>query len=89
MAITLIYLLVTLHCARRIYIISSETNLSRKIEKIIRNENKINININDDQVLINSKTQLPQCLMTEYIRDLCFRNSKISESEDNGSSWRI
>jgi hypothetical protein len=86
MAITLIYLLVTLHCARRIYIISAETNLSRKIEKIIRNENKINININDDQVLINSKTQLPQCLMTEYIRDLCFRNSKISESEDNGSS---
>ena len=86
MAITLIYLLVTLHCARRIYTISSETNLSRKIEKIIRNENKINININDDQVLINSKTQLPQCLMAEYIRDLCFRNSKISESEDNGSS---
>ena len=86
MAITLIYLLVTLHCARRIYIISSETNLSRKIEKIIRNENKINININDDQVLINSKIQLPQCLMAEYIRDLCFRNSKISESEDNGSS---
>tara|TARA_B110000196_G_C20595719_1_gene408376 strand:- start:118 stop:540 length:423 start_codon:yes stop_codon:yes gene_type:complete len=24
--------------------------------------------------------------MAEYIRDLCFRNSKISESEDNGSS---
>jgi len=86
MAITLIYLIVTLHCARRIYTISSETNLSRKIEKIIRNENKINININDDQVLINSKTPLPQCLMAEYIRDLCFRNSKISESEDNGSS---
>ena len=86
MAITLIYLLVTLHCARRIYIISSETNLSRKIEKIIRNENKININISDDQVLINSKTLLPQCLMAEYIRDLCFRNSKISQSEDNGSS---
>ena len=31
MAITLIYLIVTLHCARRIYTISSETNLSRKI----------------------------------------------------------
>ena len=36
MAITLIYLLVTLHCARRIYTISLETNLSKRIENIIK-----------------------------------------------------
>ena len=83
MAITLIYLLVTLHCARRIYTISTETNLSKKVEGIVKNEEKIILDINHDNVLINSKIKLPECLMTEYIRDLCFRNSKISHTDDN------
>ena len=39
-AITLIYLLVSLHCARRIYTISLETNLSKKVESILKNEKK-------------------------------------------------
>ena len=83
-AITLIYLLVTLHCARRIYTISTETNLSKKVEAIIKNEKKIILNISNDNILINSKIKLPECLMTEYIRDLCFRNGKISQANDNG-----
>jgi len=83
MAITLIYLLVTLHCARRIYAISTETNLSKKVEGIVKNEEKITLDISNDNVLINSKIKLPECLMTEYIRDLCFRNSKISQTDDN------
>jgi len=83
MAITLIYLLVTLHCARRIYTISTETNLSKKVEGIVKNEEKIILDISHDNVLINSKIKLPECLMTEYIRDLCFRNSKISHTDDN------
>ena len=83
MAITLIYLLVTLHCARRIYTISTETNLSKKVEGIVKNEEKIILDISHDNVLINSKIKLPECLMTEYIRDLCFRNSKISQTDEN------
>ena len=83
MAITLIYLLVTIHCALRIYTISSETNLSKKVENIVKNEEKIILKTSGDQVLVNSKIKLPICLMTEYIRDLCFRNNNISESDDS------
>ena len=82
-AITLIYLLVTMHCALRIYTISSETNLSKKVENIVKNEEKIILKTSGDQVLVNSKIKLPMCLMTEYIRDLCFRNNNISESDDS------
>ena len=82
-AITLIYLLVTIHCALRIYTISSETNLSKKVENIVKNEEKIILKTSGDQVLVNSKIKLPTCLMTEYIRDLCFRNNNISESNDS------
>ena len=86
MAISLVYILVTIHCAKRIYAISLETNLSRKIEKIIRNEDKIKIHINDERVFINSKIKLPQCLMTEYIKDLFYRNGKVSDNDESGSS---
>jgi len=40
MAISLIYILVTIHCAKRIYAISLETNLSRKIEKSLEMSTK-------------------------------------------------
>ena len=63
MAISLVYILVTIHCAKRIYAISLETNLSRKIEKIIRNEDKIKIHINDERVLINSKIRYARSLV--------------------------
>ncbi len=86
MAITLIYLLVTIHCARRIYTISLETNLSKRVEFIIKNEKKIKVDINNDQVLINSEKKLPECLMTEYIRDLSFTNNRTSNIDDNSTS---
>ena len=84
-AIALIYLLVTLHCAKRIYTISLQTNLSRKVDDIIKNENKLALKIDDEQVLINSRIKLPDCFMTEYIRDLYYRNNNIANSEDSGS----
>ena len=86
MAITLIYLLVTIHCARRIYTISLETNLSKRVEFIIKNEKKIKVDINNDQVLIKSEKILPECLMTEYIRDLSFTNNRTSNIDDNSTS---
>jgi len=83
--IALIYLLVTLHCARRIYTISLQTNLSRKVDDIIKNEDKLDLIIDDEEVFINSKTKLPDCFMTEYIRDLYYRNNNTSNSEESGS----
>jgi MotA/TolQ/ExbB proton channel family protein len=82
--IALAYLLVTLHCARRIYTISLQTNLSRKVDGIIKNEDKLDIKIDDEEVLINSKIKLPDCFMTEYIRDLHYRNN--NNVEEPGSS---
>lgn len=84
-AIALIYLLVTLHCAGRIYTLSLQTNLSRKVDDIIKNEDKLDLTIDDEQVFINSKIKLPDCFMTEYIRDLYYRNKNITSSEDSGS----
>lgn len=80
--IALIYLLVTLHCARLTYLISLQTNLSRKVDRMIKNENKLNIKIDDEDVFINSTVKLPDCFMTDYISDLYYSNKNMSNSEE-------
>ena len=84
-AIALIYLLVTFHCANRIYTLSSQTNLSRQVDNIIKNEDKISLKIEDEKVLVNNTTSLPDCFMTEYIRDLYFRNKTMKGADESGS----
>lgn len=84
--IALAYLIVTLHCARRIYSLSLQTNLSMQVDDIIKNEEKLELAINDEEVTINSKVKLPDCFMTEYIRDLHYRYSNKNNPEDSGSS---
>ncbi len=84
--IALAYLLVTLHCARRIYTLSLQTNLSIQVDDIIKNEDKLELTINDEEVTINSKIKLPDCFMTEYIRDLHYRYNNKNNTEDTNSS---
>ena len=85
-AIALIYFLVTLHCATRVYTISLQTNLSREVDQIIKNEKQLKFTIDDEEVSINSKIKLPDCFMTEYIRDLYYRNKGINSAEDTGTN---
>ncbi|MBL1142365.1 MAG: hypothetical protein HND53_10075 [Proteobacteria bacterium] len=83
--IALIYLLVTLHCARLTYIISSQTNLSRKVDNMIKNEDKLDLKFDDDAIFINSSKKLPDCFMTDYIGDLYYTNKNTSGSEESSS----
>ena len=85
-AIALIYILVTFHCAQRIYTLSSQTNLSIQVDDIIKKEEKLSLTIDDEKVLVNNKITLPDCFMTEYIRDLYFRNKNMTGSDESGSS---
>jgi flagellar motor component MotA len=84
--IALIYLLVTLHCAKLIYTISLQTNLSREVDRMIKNENKLDIKIDDEDVFINPNVKLPACFMTDYIGDLYYRNKNTTNSEKEGTA---
>ncbi len=83
--IALIYLLVTLHCARLTYIISSQNNLSRKVDNMIKNEKSLEFRVEEDNVFINATKKLPDCFMTDYISDLYFRNKNASSSDESTS----
>ncbi len=69
--ITLVYLLVTLHCAARVYKISNQTNLSKTTDQIIKNLSALDL-----EQQLNSKTALPDCYMSDYIQDLYLRNKQ-------------
>lgn len=69
-ALTLLYLLITLHAARRTYLISSEANLTADVEAAIRNEQILNIEQAGGRLRLNGSVELPDCYLTSFIRDL-------------------
>jgi len=83
--IVLIYFMVTLHCAKLIYSISLQMNLSRKVDRMIKNENKLNIKVDGDDVYINSTIKLPDCFMSDYLSDLYYSNKNLTNAEEAGS----
>ncbi len=83
LAITLIYILVSFHCARRVWILSYQVNAANDIAEIIRNEPELNFRVIDNIVDINGKRNLPPSITSEYIHDLITRaNNHIVNTED-------
>jgi flagellar motor component MotA len=83
-AISLLYILVTIHCARRVYTISKQLNGSSSVEFMIRNISTLKLNLQDDKVYINGESILPDCVVTDYIHDLL--NKANSEKENNDAN---
>ena len=88
-AIALVYILITLHCARLIYEVSLQTNLSRKVDNMIKNEDKLKLIVDGDDVFINSTIKLPDCFMTDYISDLYYGNKSTLNVEDPTSASEL
>lgn len=81
--IALVYLLVTLHCAHLTYRISTESTLSRKVDGMIKNEEKLELRVDkNDEVYINETKKLPDCFMTDYISDVYYTNKNSSSTEE-------
>ena len=83
-AITLLYILVTLHCAKRVYTISTQIYDSSIVESMIRGNPVLQLNMKDDKVHINGDSILPDCIVTNYIHDLL--NKANSEKQNSDSS---
>ncbi len=72
-AITLLFIIITIYCARRICFLSSELNLSKTVEALVRNSQAPRITVEDGEVFIAQNTPLPGCLLTTYLRDLSYQ----------------
>ncbi len=83
-AISLLYIGVTIHCAKRFYLISSQINDSGKVEAMIRENANLEFHLEGEKVHINGNTTLPDCIVTNYIHDLLNKannNNKNNETE--------
>ena len=80
-AISLLYILVTLHCAKRVYQISTEINDARIVEFLIKDNSTLKLDMQDDKVHIDGNLVLPECIVTNYIHDLI--NKTTSEKLHN------
>ncbi len=84
--ITLIYFLVTIHCAKRILVMSTQLKTSGQVESIIRGQDNLILSIVEGEVRVNDKTVLPDCMMTEYLRDLFYKSSNVNQNDDNSGN---
>ncbi len=84
LAISFIYFLITLHCAKRIWYISNQVNVTNEVNQLIINEKNLELNIIDDIVNLNDNRSLPPSIATEYIHDLVARaNNQMVHSDEN------
>lgn len=77
-AITLLYLLVTVHVIRRVWTISFQINAANAVYDIIRKQDNLVIRVIGDNVDINGKSSLPPSYATQYIHDLVTHYNNLS-----------
>lgn len=73
LALTLIYLLVTTHCAIRIYELSYESNQVEKVNDYIHNNPYAELTIENSSPRIDGHEIIPESLMKHYMRDLVYQ----------------
>ena len=84
--ITLLFLLITVYCARRVYFISSEINTSNKVYSLVRQSAHPEISIRDGDVYIDADKKLPDCLLTGYLLDLFYRTFPPATQTETGTN---
>ena len=80
--IALLYILMTIHCAGRTFKISSEHTLSLQVQEIIKQEKDLSLKLDGEELYVNQTKPLPNCIMSEYIRDLFIGIKHLNKNDD-------
>ena len=83
LAITILYLFVTLHCGNRIFVISTQINQFNAVESIIRENTSVVFNIQKNKVFLNEAIVLSDCIITDYIHDLINKSDNRKETNES------
>ncbi len=84
--ITLLFLLITIYCARRVYFISCEINTSNNVYSLVRQSAHPEISIRDGDVYIDADKKLPDCLLTGYLLDLFYQTFSPATQTETGTN---
>jgi len=78
-AITILYILVAFHCANRVFYISSQINSSKEVERLVRDNPRVTLEMTDDKVHLNGDITLPDCIVTSFIHDMLNKGTQNTE----------
>ena len=68
--ITLLFVIITIYCARRVWFISREINISEKVIALARERE---LSIRNGAIYADNTEQVPDCMMTRYLLDLFYQ----------------
>ena len=74
-AITLLFVIITIYCARRVVFVSAEINASRRVRVLALQHDPTDLTIRDGKIYLGDKNRLPDCLLTGYLLDLFCRTA--------------
>ena len=90
--ITLLYVILSIHCAKRFITLSEQLNTAMEVENLIKRTDRIDFQIKNGKVVINNDTVLPNSIIADYFRDLMTRaiNGGNGNQEDRqGDNTRL
>ena len=76
--ITLLFIIITIYSARRVWFISRELNISEEVSSLARGRE---LSIIDGEVYADAAQKLPDCLLTRYLLDLFYQAKTISAGD--------
>ncbi len=81
--ITLMFIIITVYCARRVWFISVEINNSEKVYALARGHE---LSVKEHEVYLDDKEKLPDCLLTRYLLDLFYRAQSVPAEDEQAEN---
>ena len=84
--ITLMFIIITVYCARRVWFISMELNNAEKVCALARRHE---LAVEEDEIYLDSREKLPDCLLTRYLLDLFYRAQSAPAADEQAENNTI
>ena len=84
--ISLMFIIITIYCARRVWFISVEINNSEKVYDLARRHK---LSVKEDEIYLDDSERLPDCLLTRYLLDLFYRAQPAPVAAEQGENNTI
>ena len=84
--ITLLFLIITIYCAQRVWFISRELNTSGEVNILARGHE---LSIRDGELYTDAAGKLPDCLLTRYLLDLFYQGQSTLAGDEQAEKNTI
>ncbi|MGI9229303.1 MAG: MotA/TolQ/ExbB proton channel family protein [Gammaproteobacteria bacterium] len=85
-AISLLFVLISLYCARRVLLVSQELNRSNTVYEMITRHSGTRLYTKEGTIYLADEIRLPDCMLTVFLLDLAYDRADRSVETESTSS---